>query len=72
MLKIWCKCQKWGKNWENILGFGANIIWNDVVKHSLLRRDRILVIGRHYVKKQDQDFRYYLERIFPTELLSGW
>ena len=34
--------------------------------------EKIRVIGCQYVKKQTQDFRYYLNRIFLADLISEW
>ena len=50
---------KWRKKLENLFSFEDNCIWIGCVKHSLLLRERILVICCEYVKKQSQDFRYY-------------
>ena len=35
-------------------------------------RERIVVIGSQYVNKQSQDFRYYWNLVFQTEVLSEW
>ena len=57
-------------NSENIFNFGDNWIWIGCVKHSVLARERILVIGSRYVNRQSQDFRYYWKSILRTQFLA--
>ena len=39
MFQIYCRFQKWKKNWENISGFWDNRIWNGCCQLSLLRKE---------------------------------
>ena len=48
------------------------IVFELVALNTYFHRERILVIGNQYVNKQSQDFRYYWDRNFQTEVLSQW
>ena len=71
MLEIWWRFHKWNKNSRKCFFFLRELDLNRE-RQILTIRNRILVIGRPWVKKQPCDSKLQSERCFPNYFSSQW